>query len=102
MVAALYMSATQHKPSRIWSLQHRLAPYLFVAPFVILFCLFLIYPLCRSFQLSFYKTIGPRDARFVGLGNYRFLATDKLMWLALAQTIGYAVAFIAIQIPTAL
>lgn len=88
--------------ARLWLLQSRLSPYLFVAPFAILFCIFLIYPLVRSFQLSFYKTVGPHETRFVGLDNYRFLATDQLMWLALAQTIAYAVAFISIQIPTAL
>jgi ABC-type sugar transport system permease subunit len=88
--------------SRLWSLQAKLSPYLFVAPFVILFCVFLIYPLVRSFQLSFYKTIGPREAKFVGLDNYLFLATDQFMGLAIAQTIGYAIAFISIQIPVAL
>jgi ABC-type sugar transport system permease subunit len=87
---------------KAWTLQAKLSPYLFVAPFAILFCVFIIYPLVRSFQLSFYKTIGPAESRFVGFDNYRFLVTDKLMWLALAQTIGYAIAFISIQIPTAL
>jgi len=33
---------------RLWALQHRLAPYLFVAPFVLLFCAFLLYPLVRE------------------------------------------------------
>lgn len=89
-------------PSRFWALQAKLSPYLFVAPFAILFCVFLIYPLFRSFQLSFYKTVGPRETKFVGLDNYQFLITDQFMGLALAQTIGYAVAFIAIQIPAAL
>jgi ABC-type sugar transport system permease subunit len=92
----------KRSPSRFWSLQAKLSPYLFVAPFAILFCVFLIYPLTRSFQLSFYKTIGPHESKFVGVDNYRFLISDKLMWLALAQTIGYAIAFISIQIPTAL
>ncbi|CAN5384795.1 sugar ABC transporter permease [soil metagenome] len=90
------------KYSRWWTWQHRYSPYLFVAPFVILFCVFLVYPLSRSFSLSFYKTIGPRDARFIGAANYRFLLADRMFWLAVANTVGYAIVFLSIQIPAAL
>jgi len=90
------------KSSRLWAWQHHYSPYLFVAPFVILFCIFLVFPLSRSFSLSFYKTIGPRDARFVGAANYRFLLTDWMFWLAVANTVGYAIVFLLIQIPAAL
>jgi len=38
----------------------------------LLFCIFLLYPLGRSFALSFYKTLGPRDAVTVPA---RFTAT---------------------------
>lgn len=95
-------SSPAPRTSRWWSWQHRNSPYLFVAPFVLLFCAFLIYPLTRSFVLSFHKTIGPRDSRFVGVDNYRFLLADRLFWLAVANTVGYAIAFLSIQIPAAL
>jgi ABC-type sugar transport system permease subunit len=88
--------------SRWWAWQSKYSPYLFVAPFVLLFCTFLLYPLGRSFALGFYKTIGPRDARFIGAGNYEFLVRDRFFWLAVANTVGYAIAFLLIQIPTAL
>ncbi len=89
-------------PSRWWAWQSRYSPYLFVAPFAILFCTFMIYPLTRSFALSFYKTIGPRDSRFVGFENFKFLIADRLFWLAAANTIGYAIVFPLLQIPAAL
>src|SRR6266511_2583359 len=58
---------------RWWAIQHRFAPYLFIAPFVVLFCCFLIYPLGRSIELSFYKAVGPKSLKFDGLGNFRFV-----------------------------
>jgi ABC-type sugar transport system permease subunit len=87
---------------RLWAFQHRYAPYLFVAPFVILFCCFLIYPLGRSIALAFYKAVGPRNLRFEGLGNFRFMLTDYLFWIAVGNTLFYTVGFLLIQIPTSL
>jgi ABC-type sugar transport system permease subunit len=83
-------------------LQSKYAPYLFVAPFVVLFCCFMVYPLVRSVTLSFYQTAGPRTARWVGLANYRFLLTDRLFWQAVWNTVYYAAVFISVQVPLSL
>lgn len=87
---------------RFWQLQHRLSPYLFLAPFLCLFLLFFAYPLLRSLMLSFCSTIGPHHVRFVGLKNYAYLSKDPLFWGALANTAVYVIAFLAIQIPLSL
>jgi len=87
---------------RFWRLQHRLAPYLFISPFIILFCAFLLWPLARSLVLSCYKSAGPHRKYFVGLENYAFLLQDRFFWLAVGNTVGYALVFLAIQIPAAL
>src|SRR5438105_3383652 len=87
---------------RLWTLQHRFAPYLFVAPFVILFCCFWIYPLGRSAMLSFYKAVGPKNLRFAGLENFRFLLHDTLFWIAVGNTLVYTIGYLIIQIPSAL
>jgi ABC-type sugar transport system permease subunit len=87
---------------RLWALQHRYAPYAFVSPFVVLFCVFLIYPLGRSIVLSLHKSAGHGPMKFVGLGNYAFILQDRLFWLACANTIGYAIVFVTLQIPIAL
>lgn len=86
----------------MWRLQHRLAPYLFLAPFVLIFSIFLLYPLARSVVLSFYKAVGPRKLLFVGLDNYRFLLGDVLFWRSVLNTVYFAVMFLAVQIPLAL
>ena len=52
-------AAHERRGERLWALQHKLAPYLFVSPFVILFCAFMIYPLGRSIVLSLHKASGP-------------------------------------------
>ncbi len=90
------------KPATWWYVQSRGAPYFFLAPFVILFCAFFVYPLIRSFLLGFHKTVGPRDERFVGLGNYIFLLQDPLFWLALLNTTLFSVLFLILQIPASL
>src|SRR4051794_16898386 len=86
----------------LWSLQHRYAPYLFVAPFVILFCAFMLYPLGRSIVLSGYKVASPRTMRFVGLNNYRFLLRDRVFLYAVLNTSYFAIAFIVLEVPLAL
>jgi ABC-type sugar transport system permease subunit len=87
---------------RFWYWQARGSPYLFVAPFVILFFCFMLYPLARSIVLSFYNTAGPRRSVFVGLGNYTFLLGDVLFWRAVANTVRYTILFLSLQIPISL
>lgn len=87
---------------RVWRWQSRYAPYLFMAPFVAVFAVFLAYPLTRSLVLSFHKTIGPGRIEFVGLGNFRFLMRDWLFWGAVANTTLFTIGFLLIQIPLSL
>src|SRR5438270_11834830 len=87
---------------KLWSFQARFAPYLFVAPFVILFSVFMLYPLGRSIVLSLYQVATPRAARFVGLGNYRYLLHDQVFRYAVANTVYFALAFILLEVPLAL
>ncbi|TQJ17005.1 multiple sugar transport system permease protein [Kribbella jejuensis] len=67
------------------------AAYLFIAPAVIGFGVFVGYPLIRSFYLALTKYNGLTDPVFVGLGNFRRLfTTDPAFWPALRAT-GYLV-----------
>jgi ABC-type sugar transport system permease subunit len=84
------------------NLRSRLAPYLFLAPFLLLFCGFFLYPLLRSLQLSFCSTIGPNHVRFIGLRNYRYLAHDLFFLGALANTAVYVLLFLLVQVPLSL
>lgn len=66
------------------------APYFFIAPFFVLFCVFGIYPLGFSIWSSFFswKLIGNAAPQFVGLGNYvNVLTVDPFFLTALVNTV---------------
>ena len=86
----------------LWTLQHRLAPYLFVLPFFVLFSVFLLYPLARSLYLSLYHNGATPSAEFVGLGHYRYILGDQLFWVACLNTVAFAVLFLSLQVPLSL
>lgn len=73
--------------------------YLYVAPALVVYAAFLLFPLVRAVQLSFYEWDGLTLGRWVGLGNYADILADP----ALRAAFGHAavlVVFFAL-IPTA-
>src|SRR5262245_62775630 len=78
------------------------APYVFIAPFVFVFCTFMVYPLVQSIILAMQQTFGPKTTVFVGLKNFQDLLADRFFWLAMRNTFVYAVAAVALQVPLAL
>lgn len=62
--------------------------YLFVAPFVIVFLIFSVYPVFRTLYLSFTNMkISEREAfSIVGFENYLRVLTDKYFWNSLWNT----------------
>jgi ABC-type sugar transport system permease subunit len=80
----------------------RWAPYFFIAPFVLIFCTFMVYPLGQSIVLAMQQTFGPRTAVFVGLKNFADLFADRFFWLAMRNTLVFAVASVTLQLPLSL
>src|SRR5215207_898056 len=65
-----------------------LAGYLFVAPFLIAYVAFLIFPVLLGLRLSFYNSsLVSGDAQFLGLANYKELFGDPDFWLSLWHTV---------------
>jgi multiple sugar transport system permease protein len=63
--------------------------YFFVAPFILVFCIFNLWPTLYTFILSFTDLRGLRsgmDFTFVGLTNFIRLVTDPYFWGALGNT----------------
>jgi ABC-type sugar transport system permease subunit len=83
-------------------MQHKAAPYLFVAPFLLLFAIFSFWPLVHSFILAFYATNGPRTQVFVGLSNFKFMFADPDFHTAVWNTLAYTVWSVFLQLPLAL
>jgi multiple sugar transport system permease protein len=65
--------------------------YLFMAPAVIGFALFTLFPMLASLALSFteYDLLSPPE--WIGLENYRRMVTDEFFWQSLRVTTTYAV-----------
>ena len=88
---------------RGWRWRDDIVGWAFAAPFVILFLVFLAFPIAASFALSF-TSFGLRDlqnpigATFVGVDNYIALFSDETFWTSLFNT----VYFVVIGVPLTL
>ena len=72
--------------------------FLFVAPFVIVFLIFCVYPVLRTLYLSFTDLKVMGDAHWIGLANYKRVVTDKFFWIALWNTVRIWVVNIVLQL----
>lgn len=74
------------------------APYVFVLPFILSFCIFWIYPLCSTITMSF-QDIQPAGATFVGLKNYGKLLQDTAFHTAIGNSFTYMLLTLVLLIP---
>jgi len=68
--------------------------WLCVAPAMLLFCLFMLYPILSSLYYVTRKWKGATDS-FIGLGNFARMAKDQVF----QQAVGHNFIYMAIQIP---
>lgn len=71
-------------------LKDRLFPYAMVAPSVILFTLFAVYPFIMGIYTSLFKWDGLSNMKFIGLTNYINVFSDAAFWDAIKRTFYYA------------
>ncbi|GLS91093.1 ABC transporter permease [Psychromonas marina] len=71
----------------------QLTPWLFMAPALLLFSLYVLYPIISSFILSFYNWDGMGDKVWVGFGNYVELFDSETFWIALKNNIIWMLLF---------
>jgi multiple sugar transport system permease protein len=75
--------------------QGLLKPLLFLSPFLILFAVFLLYPIGYGFYISLTKWNLLTPPRYIGLDNYRHLLHDHLFRTTLHNTL----FFVALNVP---
>ena len=76
---------------------------LFLLPAVILFILFLIYPIGRSIYYSLFNWNGLGPAtKFIGLNNFKTIISDKVFQTAIKNCLIIVVFSLAVQLPLAL
>ena len=101
--ASTLRSQTPERTISWWARNnHKVAPYLFVLPFFVVYGVFFLYPVISSFILSFYKAVGLGSRTFVGLSNYLDLSQDPRYLTALLNTTVYTLASVFILSPLAL
>lgn len=85
--------------SRLKSLPYnsRIAPYVFIAPFVILFLIFFVYPIISSFVMSFQNVV-PGQTEFIGFKNYKYLGNREFK-KAVRNSLVYTVITLATLLP---
>ena len=78
---------TVSKTTRRLVIQENIASYLFLAPFLLFFVGFVLYPMFMCVYTSFFDATMGREDIFIGLANYRELANDPIFWKALKNTL---------------
>jgi multiple sugar transport system permease protein len=74
----------------------------FIAPWIIGFLAFTVYPIVYSLYLSFQKYSGFGDVIPVGLQNYQYMVKDPLFWKALYNTAYYTALAVPIGVVVAI
>ncbi len=74
-----------------------LTGYLFVGPQLILFLLFIVYPVFEGFKMSLYRQTYTEDI-FVGLDNYKELFADPVFMKSVFNTVIFVVAIVFLTI----
>ncbi|WP_027092847.1 carbohydrate ABC transporter permease [Cohnella thermotolerans] len=77
----------------------KVAPYVFVLPFILVFLLFWVYPLGSSVGMSFQKITLGQSASWVGFANYAKLMGDGIFLKAVMNSVVYMVLTIVILVP---
>lgn len=91
------MSATAAEPiERSWFRRHQitLAPWLFMAPGLLMFTLFVLAPIVQSIWISLYDWDGLGQAKWIGLANYAELMNDDDFYTSLKNNAIWLVLYL--------
>jgi ABC-type sugar transport system permease subunit len=72
-------------------------PYLFIAPFFVLFAVFFLYPIGFSLWLSFREWSGLGEAEYVGFDNYLRVFSDELFWNSMRNAVILFVIYVPVM-----
>ncbi|WP_028390136.1 carbohydrate ABC transporter permease [Bacillus cihuensis] len=83
------------------SFKENITGYLFIAPQMLLFLVFLVYPIIEGIRLSLYK-INYQTETFIGFGNYQRLFSDPVFVQSTFNTVIFVVFIVALTVIFAL
>lgn len=90
-------------PKRSWYKRNeiKVTPWLFLAPGMLFFAFYVIFPIFQSFNLSLYRWDGLGAAEFVGSENYREMFDDPAFYTSLSNNVLWLALYI-LAIPAGL
>ncbi len=94
----------RHNERSSWWTRHQreVIPYLYIAPFFVLFLVFEIWPIFYSFYQSLFKGLGFGAKTFFGFGNYAYLFQDPRYARGFWNTVFFTLSSIFVLAPLAL
>ena len=98
MLAGVVLIAAFVALNRELLYSQKLAPYVFVAPFIITFAVFFVYPMITTVLMSFQEITGS-GTTWVGFKNYQDMFANKNFYTAVSNSMTYMVLTCAILIP---
>ena len=82
------------KANRAYSIGRKLVPYLMILPAMLIFMVFVIYPVIHMVYVSFFNWNMIADMKYVGLKNYVRMFKSKDFWLVLGNTFRFMVMMV--------
>lgn len=79
------------------TIRENITGYLFIAPQILLFLVFLVYPIFEGVRLSLFK-INYQSETFVGLANYEKLFSDPVFVKSIFNTVIFVVFIVALTV----
>jgi len=81
--------------------QRQLAPWLFLAPGIFMFLMYVVFPIFQSISISLYDWDGLGEKTYIGLGNYVELMDDSAFYTSLKNNVIWLVLYM-LAIPAGL
>lgn len=75
---------------------------LFISPWLVGFCVFLLYPIIYTIRISFTEYTGFGTPVWTGLANYRRMIHDDVFWTAVYNTIYYTALAVPVGVVVAM
>jgi ABC-type sugar transport system permease subunit len=77
--------------------QRYLSAYLLILPGLLLYLVFVVYPLVQGVWISFHRWDGFGEMKWIGLNNYGFALDDKIFLQSLWHTVIFAVGVTVVK-----
>ena len=98
IVAAIVLLAVYVALNRTVLYSQKIAPYVFILPFVITFLVFFLYPFINTIMMSFQNITGS-GTEWIGFKNYENMFSNKTFFIAMKNSLRYMVLTCLLLIP---